>query len=79
MAPRKEKEAVREVQVSFTRRLRLEDKTCPVCSKKFQGTKKKAYCSRACQNRAHYERHAEDYRERRLKSYRAEKKERSKR
>ena len=79
MAPRKEKEAVREVQVSFTRRHRLEDKTWPVCSKKFQGTKKKAYCSRACQNRANYLRHEQEYRERRLKSYRAEKKERPKR
>ena len=65
-----------QVSVSYiyTRRLRLEGKTCPVCGKKFEGVKKRRYCSRACQAKADYERHAEEYRQRRVEKYHAEKK-----
>ena len=55
---------VKEVQV--IRRFVLSEKTCPVCAKKFKGTKKKIYCSIACQQRANYERHAEAYRRQRM-------------
>ena len=67
------KERVKEIPVSFVRRLRLEEKTCPVCGKKFEGVKKRQYCSRACQSKADYARHAEQYRQHRLEKYHAEK------
>lgn len=70
----KKKENVREVAISFVRRIRLEEKPCPVCGSKFTGTKKSRYCSRACQNKAHYERHAKEYRQARMEKYHAEKK-----
>jgi endogenous inhibitor of DNA gyrase (YacG/DUF329 family) len=67
------KERVMEVPVSFVRRLRLEDKTCPTCGKKFEGVKKRKYCSRACQAKADYEKHTEQYRKARMEKYYAEK------
>ena len=70
----KRKERVKEIAVSFIRRVRLEEKTCPVCGKKFEGVKKRRYCSRACQAKADYERHAEQYRKARVEKYHAEKK-----
>ena len=75
----KRNERVKEVQVSFVRRFRLEDKTCPVCGKKFEGVKKRRYCSRACQAKADYERHAEEYRQRRVEKYHQQKEEAGKR
>lgn len=74
---KKEKSHVIEQQVSvrytYTRRLRLEEKQCPVCGKRFEGVKKRRYCSRACQAKADYARHAEQRRTRRLESYRRQK------
>jgi endogenous inhibitor of DNA gyrase (YacG/DUF329 family) len=70
----KGKERVKEVAVSFVRRMRLEEKVCPQCGKRFEGVKKRRYCSRACQAKADYERHAEEYRQRRVEKYHAEKK-----
>jgi predicted nucleic acid-binding Zn ribbon protein len=67
------KPRVKEVELTVTRRLTLEEKTCPVCGKTFWGAKVKRYCSRACQNKANYERHAEEYRQQRLESYRRQK------
>jgi hypothetical protein len=64
---------VKEVAVSFVRRLTLEEKTCPVCHKRFEGVKKRIYCSRACQAKADYVRNAEAYRASRMKSYRKSK------
>ena len=58
----KTKERTIEQQIertSYTRRLTLLEKVCPVCSKKFWGAKVKRYCNRACQNRANYGRHVE--------------------
>ena len=69
----KQKERVLEVPVSFVRRFRLEEKTCPQCGKKFEGVKKRVYCSRACQGKADYERHAEQYRKARVEKYHTEK------
>lgn len=70
----RKKETVKEVAVSFVRRIRLEEKTCLVCGSKFIGPKKNLYCGRACQNKAHYERHAKEYRQARMEKYHAEKK-----
>lgn len=61
-------------RTSYTRRLRLEEKTCPVCGKTFEGVKKRQYCSRACQSKADYARHAAQYRRHRREKYYAEKK-----
>ena len=61
-------------RTSYTRCLTLEEKTCPVCSKKFEGVKKRQYCSRACQSKADYARHAEQYRRHRLEKYHAARK-----
>ncbi len=69
----KRTERVKEVAVSFVRHLRLEKKTCPVCGKQFEGVKKRKYCSRACQAKADYEKHAEQYRKARVEKYHAEK------
>jgi endogenous inhibitor of DNA gyrase (YacG/DUF329 family) len=74
---RKEKTRVIEQQVqsyAYTRQVALEEKTCPVCGKKFEGVKIRKFCSQSCQKRADYERHAEQYRQRRVEKYRAEKK-----
>ena len=59
---------------AYTRHVTLEEKTCPVCGKTFEGVKIRKFCSRACQNKADYERHAEGYRQARMERYRAEKK-----
>lgn len=64
-------------RTSYIRRLTLQEKRCPVCQKTFWGAKVKRYCSRACQNRANYERHAEEYRQERRAHYRAEQQTRS--
>ena len=59
--------------VEITRKLTLEEKICPVCGKQFWGAIVKRYCSRACQNKANYERRADAYRESRMKNYRQSK------
>lgn len=64
---------VREVSVSLIRRFALTEKECPVCGKTFKGTKKARYCSSSCRNRAHYLRHAEQYRQNRKEIYRKQK------
>ena len=69
----KGKDRVKEIAVSFVRRMKLEEKVCPQCGKRFEGVKKRTYCSRACQAKADYERHAEQYRKARMESYRQQK------
>ncbi len=76
MAKRKEKARVVEQQVqsyAYTRRVTLVEKTCPVCGKTFEGVKIRKFCSRACQTKADYERHADQYRTARMEKYHAEK------
>lgn len=70
---RRGKERVKEVPVSFVRKLKLVEKTCPTCQQKFEGVKKRTYCSRRCQAKADYDRHAEAYRKARMDSYYAQK------
>jgi len=74
----KGKDRVKEIPVSFVRRLKLEEKVCPQCGNRFEGVKKRTYCSRACQAKADYERHAEQYREARMEKYRAQKRKQKK-
>ena len=72
---RKEKVLIQRIaRTSYTRRLTLETKTCPTCHATFEGVKKRRYCSRACQAKADYERHADQYRKARVDKYHAEKK-----
>jgi hypothetical protein len=65
---------VKEVPVSFVRKLVLEQKTCPVCEKSFRGVSQRTYCSRSCRAKADYKRNAEAYKNARMERYRAEKK-----
>ncbi len=65
----RKKEQVKEIVVSFVRRLRLEEKTCAVCGQRFVGTKKGKYCGRSCQNKAFYERHGNELRKQRRRKY----------
>ena len=62
-----------QVSYTYTRRIALVEKRCLVCEKRFAGIKKRKYCSRACQNKAFYERHADEYRHARRERYHAEK------
>ena len=66
-------ELMKEVPISYVRHLRLEEKTCPQCGKVFIGVKKRRYCDRPCQAKADYARHAEQYRQARMDSYRRRK------
>jgi len=61
------------MQITVTRTLKLKEKTCPACQKRFVGPLVKKYCSRVCLNRANYERHADAYRETRVEKYQREK------
>lgn len=46
----------KEVRVSFIRRIPLEEKTCPVCGKRFEGVHLRVYCSAKCREKAQWER-----------------------
>jgi predicted nucleic acid-binding Zn ribbon protein len=61
---------VKEVAVSFVRRIPLVEKQCVVCGKRFAGTKKSVYCSQACKSRANYQKHGEARRAHRREVYR---------
>ena len=65
--------------VTYTRQVVIEKRTCPVCKKTFEGTGRRVYCSVSCRSKADYQKHANARREARLKRYRAQQKERSKR
>ena len=58
---------------TYTRRLRVEEKQCPVCGKTFEGVKTRQFCSSACKAKARYQRHAETYRAKRMEKYRQQK------
>ena len=47
----------------IVRREPLVEKVCPMCGKTFMGLARQMYCSRLCQNRADYQRHAEQRRQ----------------
>jgi hypothetical protein len=70
---RKKQPTEKVVQVVVERHIPLEEKTCPVCEKKFIGAKVARYCSSACRNKAAYWRNPKAYRASRMKSYRKQK------
>lgn len=61
------------MQITVTRTLKLKEKTCPACQKRFMGPLVKKYCSRECLNRADYERNADARRAHRRAVYREQK------
>ena len=64
---------VKEIPVSFVRRLPLVDKACAVCGRPFRGASTRTYCGLVCKNRANYRQHAEQRRAERREKYHAEK------
>jgi len=64
----------RVVEVPIVRRITLEQKICPLCGKRFEGARIARFCSKACANKASYQRHAETARAKRMAKYYAEKK-----
>lgn len=70
---RKKEPQVQVQTFTVTRKVTLEEKTCPQCGKRFVGQKNKKFCSRACVRKATYEKHGEGYRKARLKKYHEEK------
>jgi len=65
------------MQITVTRTLKLQEKTCPTCQKVFVGPLVKKYCSRECLNRADYERNAEYRRAHRREVYHEQKRKES--
>jgi len=75
----KKKEPQVQVQTfTVTRRVTLGEKACSQCGTRFMGRKNKQYCSQACARKASYWRNPEAYRESRLKSYRKQREQASK-
>ena len=54
----------------IVRREPVEDKTCPVCGRTFEGLRRQTYCSVNCANRASYARHAAKRRAEKRQQYR---------
>ena len=59
--------------IEVVKRITVEQKICPQCGRKFEGAKVAHFCSKSCANKASYQRHAEEARERRREKYRREK------
>jgi endogenous inhibitor of DNA gyrase (YacG/DUF329 family) len=51
--------------VKVTQYVLQEEKACPTCGVHLGGVPARRYCSRRCQNKAHWRRHAEEYGQRR--------------
>ena len=69
----KPKVLVQQIErTAYVRHMILEEKKCIVCGKVFEGVKKRRYCSRACQAKANYDRHADQYRQARVEKYHQE-------
>jgi tRNA(Ile2) C34 agmatinyltransferase TiaS len=71
---RRMKRKEKTLTLTRTMTVKLTDRSCPTCGKKFEGWGKQQYCSKLCSNRAAYARHAEQYRAARRAKYQAEKK-----
>ena len=63
----------REREIAVTRTVKQVEQKCPVCGNTFWGAKIRHYDSRACRNKANYERHAKEYRQQRLETYHRQK------
>ena len=59
----------------IVRRELVEDKTCPICGRAFEGLKRQRFCSINCANRASYARHAEKRRAEKREKYRRQRQE----
>ena len=62
------------MQITVTRTIPLEPKTCPTCGKAFDAPKVRKYCSLACQMKANYARHSAQYLATKREKYRRAKK-----
>ncbi len=74
--PKQRRAAIKEVEISFTRRYKLTTKICPVCGQTFMGSGKAKYDGISCQQKANYQRHREAYKASKREKYRSQKKER---
>jgi tRNA(Ile2) C34 agmatinyltransferase TiaS len=65
----------KEKTLTLTRTItvKLTERICPTCGKKFEGWGKQKYCSKLCSNKAAYDRNADQYRATRREKYQAEK------
>ena len=59
-----------EKVISVQRRLKLSPRTCATCGRTFAGWGRQRFCSKACQRRSDYLRHAEARRAKRREYYR---------
>jgi hypothetical protein len=74
MAKAKERAVEQHVtRTAFTRTVTQVEQTCPICKEKFWGARIRTYCSKACKNKADYERHAEQRRADRREYHRQQK------
>ena len=66
----------KEKTLTLTRTMtvKLTERICPTCGKKFEAWGKQKYDSKLCSNKAVYDRHADQYRATRRAKYAAEKK-----
>jgi len=62
-------QTVKIVKVAIERSIKLTEKVCLQCKKKFMGMQIQKFCSKRCSNLAAYQRNPETYRENRMKSY----------
>ncbi len=67
------KKRIEEQVVTFTRRVTIETKKCPVCGTRFEGRTRKKYCSPTCRRSADYRQHADSRRLARMKRYQEQK------
>ncbi|MBI4494539.1 MAG: hypothetical protein HY690_17305 [Chloroflexi bacterium] len=65
---------MKEISVpGHVRRMRLEERVCPVCGQAFPGTKRQRYCGASCERRAYYARHADELKARHHERYHQQK------
>lgn len=57
-------------RTAYKRTVTLEQKICPTCQRQFEGVTQRRFCSRACQAKADYTKHAALYRHKRQERYR---------
>ena len=58
-------EAEKQVSVSFVRRYKTSERSCPVCGTVFQAPRLRVYCSSDCKLKASWERNGAVFNERR--------------
>ena len=68
---RRMKRKEKTLTLTRTMTVKLTERICPQCGKKFEGWGKQTYCSKLCSNKAAYDRNAEQYRATRRAKYQA--------